>query len=527
MSYKDTTQRENPTIIRGEDAREAIITGLNQLADTVKITLGPCGRNVMLAHMQQPDVTKDGVSVARAISLPNEWENHAIKLIKNVSTRAESTAGDGTTTATLLAQSMIGHGMELVSSGMRPNKVVSELGEMVKTAKSYVSQIKETAESEEDLVRVATISANGDVDMAKVVANAVYQVGEFGMINVKDGLDDVDTIDVCTGYTIARGLGYSAMRNTRTAFKTREARVAVYEEALEQVEDVDNLMRSIVETETGLSNRMPWLIVATDFTDEVCQRILAIGRQHSLQVALVRAPAAGRTQSQLMEDISVVSQTNIINASLVDGKAFATSHYGYITDLLIDDHNTTFNHDMEISTYVEGLEAEHERARTGYEKERIKERIARLTGGVATIYVGGYTESEIRERKARFDDAVKATQGALRYGVVVGGGHALLQVSANVDSDLARSVLQEPYRQILRNADYTEAEIDALVTAHLDGNKYADVVNGNLLELEDYHVVDPYLVTVTALDTALSIAKLAITTEAIVGPNGRPVTGLL
>lgn len=527
MSYKDKTQIETPTIIRGDDAREAIISGLNQLADTVKITLGPCGRNVMLAHMQQPDVTKDGVSVARAISLPNDWENHAVKLIKNVSTKAESTAGDGTTTATLLAQIMINSGIKLVATGKRPNAVVGMLAEVVSKAKEHVKAVQVVAESEDDLVKVATISANGDVDMARIVGRAVHMVGKFGMINIKEGLDDVDAVDTCTGYTIARGLGYSGMRNTKSGFKAREARVVVYEEGLEQIEDVDALMSAILHAHARMSNTMPWLIIATDFSDEVCMRILNVGRQHSVSVGIVRAPAAGRTQSQLMEDISAVTQGAILNSTVVAKDGLADNQFGYVTDLVVDDHNTTFNHDMELSAYVEGLEEAFETARTGYEKERIKERIARLTGGVATIYVGGMTESEIRERKDRFDDAVKATQGALRYGVVLGGGHTLLEASFKYECELSTTILQEPYRQILRNADYTETEIDNYITTYLDSGKLVDVVSGELLDKDDYHVVDPYLVTVTALDTALSIAKLAITTEAIVGPNGRQVTGML
>lgn len=529
----------NETILEGQEARDVIISGLNKLANVVKITLGPCGRNVILADKHVPTVTKDGVSVARSVSLNNSWENIVAKLIKNVSIKAEQTAGDGTTTATVLAQAMIQYGLTLTSNGTRPSEVVTELTTLTTKAKAHLKNIRVEIDSLDDLISVATVSANGDNVLAEVVARAVYSVGKFGLVNIKKGSDSEDIVDVTTGYTIPRGLEHSSLRNSRTGFKVPTAKVLVISDDVDSTAEIDTLLAYIINVSTTDFGSGNWLLIMSEPNDDICLRMNNILRQQTkpMSVAIVRAPASGKSQAETMIDIATIAGTTVTGIhSLVDFE------YGNVTDLLIDNNNTTFNYADDVDGYVELLTKDLTEARSNYDKNRINERIARIKGGVSTIYVGGFTEAEVGERHDRFDDAVRATQGAWREGVVVGGGHALLVTSNNMlkHQDLtdfknptaAIEVLRTPYRQILLNADYTGTDIEHAIDTmfnqtSIDQLTHINVLSGEFMMEEDYKIVDPYLVAVTTLDTALSIAKLAITTGAIVGPSNNKVPSLL
>ncbi|AFI55341.1 chaperonin GroEL [Halocynthia phage JM-2012] len=521
------------TIIRGEEARKAIVTGLNELADTVRITLGPCGRNVIMAHTNNPEVTKDGVSVARSITLPNKWENAAATLIKNVSVRAEHTAGDGTTTATVLAQGFINHGVELVDKGTRPGKVVKDLTELVAEAKISLEAQRQVVETQDDLFKVAVVSSNGDVGLAESVAKAVHQVGEYGLVQIKDGIDDVDVIEASTGYTLPRGIAHTILRNCRDGFKAKHASVLLYGDSLNTINDVDVLMAHVA----GLYN-LPTVIIINDVEDSMLQRIAALSKQLNVEVTCIRAPQAGKSQAQYMEDLAVITDSRIVTSEdlslnmkdnrLIPDSVLSSELLGTVDDLTVDDHNTVFNYKIssEVEAYVQTLNSEIHTVHSDFSRSRLHERIARITGGIVTIYVGGYTEAEIAERKTRYDDAIRATQAALREGVVVGGGYALIKAFGESKSTIRR-LLTVPFKQILSNADYTDSETQDAIRKYLEDDKYIEVVVGEYVDDFDYVIVDPYLVTVTALETALSIAKLAITTDAIVSSSGTPRSSLL
>lgn len=524
--------RENPTIIYGEDARNAIVSGLNKLADTVKLTLGPCGRNVIMAHTQVPEVTKDGVSVARSITLPNPWEDAAIKLIKNVAIRAEKTAGDGTTTSTVLAQAFINYGMKLVDEGKRPGQVVAMFEEVVKYAKEYVTANKQEVDAFNPLINVALISSNGDEDLAKTVADAVERVGEFGLVQIKNGIDDHDVVETSDGYTLPRGLQHSLCRNCRAGFKAKQASVLLLEDSLEKIDDADILASALLSRK----EHAEFLIVVSEIEDVIIQRLNAIFNHQNLagKVAIVRAPQAGKSQAQYMEDLSALTSAKITNIEQIKASLDASINpftLGYVENLNIDDHNTSFDYvsSEALAKYIDELQMEMDEGSSDYTRSRTYERIARLNGGIVTIYVGGFTEPEIAERKTRYDDAIRATQAALRHGTVVGGGYALLDAFLDYEgkySDVA-ALLTKPFAQILENAEVPRDEMNAIMNKRENTSTYYNVLHEEFVSIEDYPVVDPYLVTITALETALSITKLVITTDAIVGGTSIPKSSLL
>lgn len=536
------------TIISGLDARNAMISGLNKLANAVKVTLGPAGRTVILANMQIPVVTKDGVSVARAVTLPDPWENYAAQLIKNVAVRAEKSAGDGTTTATVLAQAMIQYGLELVESGQRPVNVIEKLTNFIEVVKPMVHSSSKQIERFEDLMEVATISSNGDTMMGKTVAKVVELVGHYGMVTVKPGISGTDTYEVNTGYVIPRGLANTVLNNTRKGFKSNETDVLLINDEIESIDEIDSLGKLILMRGT----RKPLLIVCNDFDDTVVTRLASqVIKPNSLNVAMVRTPYAGKTQLDVLNDLTVVSdatqmdnqsisvitdqfQPNVTNNEL---QATITCKLGSINKLSIDEHNTTIDHSTDLSNYLNDLVEDLDTVREGYPKERLQERIGRLGGGVATIYCGGNSEAELTEREHRFDDAIRATQAASQYGTVRGGGYTLLDISFKLEEQFPldlRSILQAPFKQILTNADFEEEAISEAIHTRSVGLNHGDnyesftnVLSGELMSGGSYRVLDPYLVTVTALNTALSIAKLAISTDVMIGPSDKPLASFM
>lgn len=510
------------TIINGQEAREAIVGGLNKLADTVKLTLGPAGLNVMLANRILPEVTKDGVSVAKAISLPLVWEDHVAQVVKNVAARAESSAGDGTTTSTLMAQVLIQCGMKHIEAHMRPAQIIATMEAMVQDVKAELKLMRREATSRDDLFRVALVSANGDAAIANVVADAVHGVGEFGLINAKASASDDDSLEFGTGYTINRGLSIAQMRNCRDGFKMRQGAILVFEDAIETVEEVDLLIRKIIS-----ANKKTVFIVFREADDDILQRITHHTRNHGMVIGAVRAPTAGRSQSQFMEDIAMAASGTIVTMSNLEDDAFDINDaYGQVENLMSDEHTTSFSFDdssSELAEHIQTLKDNLGSVHTGYERERLNERIARLTGGVATIYVGGFTEAEVKEREARYDDAVRATQCALREGVVIGGGYALLEIAHKLEGkhtmDGLLDVLKAPFRQIRLNAEFTKDALSYLESDYIERGICIDVMTEEAITKDDYQIVDPYLVTMTALDTSLSIARLLLRTGAIVGAN--------
>lgn len=538
----------NETIISGLGARNAMVNGLNKLADAVKVTLGPAGRTVILANMQIPVVTKDGVSVARAVTLPNPWENYAAQLIKNVAVRAEKSAGDGTTTATVLAQAMINYGLKLVDSGKRPVNVIHDLTNFVEVVKPMVYSASKQVERFEDLVEVATISSNGDTSMGTTVAKVVELVGHYGMVTVKPGITGADTYEVNTGYVIPRGLANTVLNNTRKGFKSAETDVMLINDSIESTDEIDALGKLIIMRGT----RKPLLIVCNDFDDIVVQRLASqVIKPNNLNVAMIRTPYAGKTQLDVLNDLTVVSDAKQLdNQSIevicskfnlnepdLDSQRIVAESLGSINKLTIDEHNTTIDHSADISSYLNDLIEDLDTVREGYPKERLQERIGRLSGGVATIYCGGNSEAELTEREHRFDDAVRATQAASQYGTVRGGGYTLLDISAKLSEqfpvDLC-AILATPFKQILINADYSLEDIDGAIGTRFHGidkgdnfESYTNVLSGELVTGNGYSVLDPYLVTVTALDTALSIAKLAISTDVMIGPADKPLASFM
>lgn len=538
----------NDPILSGNEARTAMVNGVDKLANAVKVTLGPAGRTVILADKQIPTVTKDGVSVARSVNLADKWENYSAQLVKNVATRAEKTAGDGTTTATVLAQALINYGINQVNSGKRPVNVVTLLNQFVVDAKDAVSHLRDDVTNYNELLNVATISANGDVAMATIVADTISAVGNYGMVNAKNGIEDTDTYDISTGYVIPRGLSVSGFANAGNSFKATDASVLLINDVLEVTDDVDMLGRLLAVRATN----EPLLIICNEFDDSVCNRLIAnVIRPRNLRVAMVRAPFAGKSQLEVMTDIGKLVSCKLwtnedIRKEYNTAKKVDTANpnnqevlvpinpkFGKVKSVVCDDHTTVLDyHDIDLSDYVDELQQQVKNSRNGHSKERIIERIARLVGGVANIYVGGSTEAELQERKHRFEDAIRATQAAALYGTVVGGGYTLLDVSYQLESLFPAelcNVLRTPIIQIFNNAEYTVTDTNKAIELRepnanndIDTETYTDVLSGKTVNLANYMVNDPYLVTITALDTALSIAKLVITTEVIIGSMDNP-----
>jgi chaperonin GroEL len=516
-------------IIYGEDSRAAILAGVNKLANTVKVTLGPKGRNVVLEKkFGGPTVTKDGVTVAKEIELENRLENLGAQMVREVASKTSDVAGDGTTTATILAQAIFREGVKSVAAGANPMAI--KRGIEFATAK-VVEKIHELSRPVEGkaVSQVAAISANSDDTIGGIIAEAMEKVGKDGVITVEEGKSMQTELDVVEGMQFDRGYlsPYFVTDQESMECVLENALILIHEKKISSMKD---LLPVLEQTARG---GRPLLIVSEDVEGEALATLVVNKLRGTLSVAAVKAPGFGDRRKAMLEDISILTGGKaIMEETGIKLEGVKLEDLGQAKRIVIDKDNTTIiegaGTKKEIEGRVKQLRAQIEETTSDYDREKLQERLAKLVGGVAVIRVGAATETEMKEKKARVEDAMHATRAAVEEGIVPGGGVALLRASealANVkreDPDeqsgikIVRRALEEPLRWIAQNAGQEGSIIVEKVRAAKEANYGFNAQTEEYEDLVKAGVIDPAKVTRTALQNAASIAALMLTTEATI-----------
>jgi chaperonin GroEL len=522
----------------GRDAREEILHGVNTLANAVKVTLGPKGRNVVIEKsFGAPRITKDGVTVAKEIELKGKFENMGAQMLREVASKANDAAGDGTTTATVLAQAIVQEGMKSVSAGMNPMDLKRGVDQaVIKVVADLQARSKEVAGSNE-IAQVGIISANGDKEVGEKIAEAMEKVGKEGVITVEEAKGLEFELDVVEGMQFDRGYlsPYFVTNPDKMTVELESPYILIHEKKLSNLQPMLPILEAVVQ-----SGR-PLLIIAEDIEGEALATLVVNKLRGGLKVAAVKAPGFGDRRKAMLQDISILTAGEMISEDLgIKLENVSLAMLGQAKKVSIDKDNTTIVDGAgsadDIKARVEQIRAQIETTTSDYDREKLQERLAKLAGGVAVIKVGGATEVEVKERKDRVDDALHATRAAVEEGIVPGGGTALLYATKALDGltganedqtrgiDIVRRALQAPIRQIAENAGFDGAVVAGKL---IDGNDEKMGFNAATDVYEDLvaaGVIDPTKVVRTALQDAASVAGLLITTEAAVAekPDDKP-----
>ena len=517
-------------IIYGEEARKALQSGINQLADTVKITLGPKGRNVVLDKKYgSPLITNDGVTIAKEIELEEPFENMGAQLVKEVSTKTNDVAGDGTTTATLLAQALVREGIKNVSAGANPMVIKKGMKKAVEAAVESVKNNSKAVEGNEDIARVATVSA-GDEYIGSLIADAMDKVSADGVITVEESKTADTTCDVVEGMQFDRG--YISPYMVTDADKME----AVIDDPYILITDkkITNIQEILPLLETILKAGQKLVIIAEDVEGEALATLLLNKLRGTFSCVCVKAPGFGDRRKEMLQDIAILTGGQVISADLaLDLKDTQVSQLGRAKQVKITKDNTIIvdgaGEKSEISARVNQIKALLTQTTSDYDKEKLQERLAKLAGGVAVIRVGAATEVEMKEKKLRIEDALAATKAAVEEGIVAGGGVALINASDEAkklldtdDEDFKTGVkivlkaLEEPVRQIAFNAGVEGSVVlDRIKSANKVGFG-CNFANDEFCDLMEAGIVDPTKVTRCALENASSVAEMVLTTESLV-----------
>jgi len=514
----------------GRDARERILKGVDTLANAVKVTLGPKGRNVVLdKSFGAPRITKDGVTVAKEIELKDKFENMGAQMLREVASKTNDIAGDGTTTATVLAQSIVREGMKSVSAGMNPMDLKRGIDiAVLKVVEDLKARSKEVAGTQE-IAQVGTISANGDTEVGQKIAQAMEKVGKEGVITVDESKGLEFELETVEGMQFDRGYlsPYFVTNAEKMTVELDNPYILIHEKKLSNLQSMLPVLESVVQ-----SGR-PLLIIAEDIEGEALATLVVNKLRGGLKVAAVKAPGFGDRRKAMLQDIAILTNGEMISEDLgIKLENVTPAMLGQAKTVTIDKDNTTIVDGAgagdAIKARVEQIRAQIETTTSDYDKEKLQERLAKLAGGVAVIKVGGATEVEVKERKDRVDDALHATRAAVEEGIVPGGGVALLYATkalqgvngANEDQtrgiDIVRRALQSPVRQIAENAGHDGAVVAGKL---IDGNDETMGFNASTDVYENLvaaGVIDPTKVVRTALQDAASVAGLLITTEAAI-----------
>ncbi|MDZ4394678.1 chaperonin GroEL [Cypionkella sp.] len=518
------------------DARDRMLRGVNILADAVKVTLGPKGRNVVIdKSFGAPRITKDGVTVAKEIELADKFENMGAQMVKEVASRTNDEAGDGTTTATVLAQAIIKEGMKAVAAGMNPMDLKRGIDmattKVVAAIKAAARPVKDTAE----VAQVGTISANGEAEIGRQIADAMQKVGNEGVITVEEnkGLETETT--VVEGMQFDRGYlsPYFVTNADKMIVDLEDVLILLHEKKLSSLQPMVPLLEAVIQSQR------PLLIISEDVEGEALATLVVNKLRGGLKIAAVKAPGFGDRRKAMLQDIAVLTGGQVISEDLgMKLESVTIDMLGKAKKVSITKDNTTIidgsGVKAEIEARVSQIRTQIEETTSDYDREKLQERVAKLAGGVAVIKVGGMTEIEVKERKDRVDDALNATRAAVQEGIVVGGGVALIQagkvlegmVGANPDQtngiNIVRKALEAPLRQIAQNAGVDGAVVAGKV------RESTDVTFGFNAQTEEYGdmfafgVIDPAKVVRTALEDAASVASLLITTEAMIADRPEP-----
>ena len=514
----------------GTDARNRMLNGVNILADAVKVTLGPKGRNVVLEKsFGAPRITKDGVSVAKEIELEDKFENMGAQMVKEVASRTNDEAGDGTTTATVLAQAIVKEGMKAVAAGMNPMDLKRGIDlATAKVVESIVAAARPVADSAE-VAKVGTISANGEAEIGQQIADAMQRVGNEGVITVEENKGLETETDVVEGMQFDRGYlsPYFVTNPDKMTVDLEDAIILLHEKKLGSLQPMVPLLESVIQS------GKPLLIIAEDVEGEALATLVVNKLRGGLKIAAVKAPGFGDRRKAMLQDIAILTGGQVIADDLgMKLENVTIDMLGSAKRISITKDETTIvdgaGEKAEIEARVQQIRNQIEETTSDYDKEKLQERVAKLAGGVAVIRVGGMSEIEVKERKDRVDDALNATRAAVQEGIVVGGGVALVQAAksladlegANADQtigiNIVRKALEAPLRQIAENSGVDGSVVAGKIRESDDKAFGFNAQTEEYGDMFKFGVIDPAKVSRTALQDAASVAGLLITTEAMV-----------
>ena len=513
----------------GDSARSKMLKGVNILADAVKVTLGPKGRNVVLdKSFGAPTVTKDGVSVAKEIELEDKFENMGAQMVKQVASQTSDEAGDGTTTATVLAQAIINEGNKAVAAGMNPMDLKRGIDKAVKIAVEQIESMSVPCADDKAIAQVGTISANGDEDVGNIIAEAMQKVGKEGVITVEEGQGINNELDVVEGMQFDRGYlsPYFVTNQENMTAELENPLILLHDKKISNIREMLPLLESVAK-----SGR-PLLIIAEDIEGEALATLVVNNLRGTVKAAACKAPGFGDRRKAMLEDIAILTGGTVISEEVGLSLEGATlEDLGSAKKVSLNKDNTTIvdgaGDQNNIQGRVKQIRAQIEDTSSDYDREKLQERVAKLAGGVAVIKVGAGSEVEMKEKKARVEDALHSTRAAVEEGVVAGGGVALVRAMASLDKlqgdnddqnvgiNIARKAFQAPLRQIVTNAG---EEASVIISKVMEGKGAFgfNAANGEYGDMIEMGILDPAKVTRTALQAAGSIAGMMITTEAMV-----------
>jgi len=514
----------------GDDARHRMLAGVNILANAVKVTLGPKGRNVILdKSFGAPAITKDGVSVAKEIELQDKFENMGAQMVKEVSSQTSDVAGDGTTTATVLAQSILTEGLKAVAAGMNPMDLKRGIDKSVTVAVDELKKMAKPCKDKKAIAQVATISANSDANIGDIIADAMERVTTEGVITVEEGTGLDNELEVVEGMQFDRGyLSPYFINNQEKMCADMEAPfILIYDKKISNIRDLLPTLEAVAKAGKSL------LIIAEDVEGEALATLVINNMRGIVKVAAVKAPGFGDRRKAMLQDIAVLTGATVISEEVGLSLEGATlDDLGSAKKIVVDKENTIVIDGAGVKADIDGrvaqIRSQIETATSDYDKEKLQERVAKLAGGVAVIKVGAATEVEMKEKKDRVDDALHATRAAVEEGVVAGGGTALIRArdamaklkgdnhDQDVGIDIARRAMEEPLRQIVSNAG-DEASVVCNKVEEGKGNYGYNAASGEYGDMIDMGILDPTKVTRSALQNAASVSSLMLTTEAMVG----------
>ncbi len=514
-------------------AREKMLRGVDILADAVKVTLGPKGRNVVLEKsFGAPRITKDGVTVAKEIELQDKFENMGAQMVREVATKTSTVAGDGTTTATVLAQAIVREGAKAVAAGMNPMDLKRGIDKAVAQVVSELEAKTKKITTSGEVAQVGTLSANGEAEIGEMIAQAMAKVGNEGVITVEEAKSIQTELDVVEGMQFDRGYvsPYFITNAEKMTAELEDAYILIFEKKLSQLQPMLPLLEKVVQ-----SGR-PLVIVAEDVEGEALATLVVNKLRGGLKVAAVKAPGFGDRRKAMLEDIAILTGGQVISEDLgIKLENVTLNMLGRATRVLMEKENTTIvggaGSQEDIKGRVSQIKAQIEETTSDYDREKLQERLAKLAGGVAVIRVGGSTEVEVKERKDRVTDAMHATRAAVQEGIVPGGGVALLRASENLSGlkglnndeqvgiEIVRKAIQAPAKQIATNAGKDGAVVAGEVLRKSDYTFGYDAQKDEYKDLVAAGVIDPTKVVRTALQDAASVAALLITTEAMVAEH--------
>lgn len=513
----------------GSDCQDKIVSGVNLLANAVKVTLGPKGRNVVIEQsFGAPLVTKDGVTVAKEIELKDKFENMGAQLVREVASKTNDNAGDGTTTATVLAQAIVNEGIKYVVAGMNPMDLKRGIDKAVDEAVAFIKSNCRSVTSSKEIAQVGSISANNDPKIGEIIAEAMDAVGKEGVITVEDGKSLDNELEIVEGMQFDRGYlsPYFVADQEKQTVTMEDPLILLYDAKISNIQDLLPVLEMTAKSGSSL------LIIAEDVDGEALSTLVVNNLRGILKVCAVKAPGFGERRTQMLEDLAVLTGGVVISKTVgMTLDKTTMDHIGSAKCVRIDKEHTTIidgaGSTEAIKERVAALRSQKEMATSSYDREKLDERIAKLAGGVAVIRVGAATEVEMKEKRARVDDALHATRAAVEEGIVPGGGTALLRAASHVratlkstgnrDQDAGVSIvlraMEEPARMISSNAGYEPSVVVDKVATSEDLNRGFDAQSGTYVDMFESGIIDPTKVTRNALQNAASVASLILTTD--------------